>query len=162
MLPDSALAANRLSRSVAVMMPMAHSSVCADMDSRSMPVSITSRALVMSAKSAGDTSADNHTTWPLKATITDKRQELIRGLRERLAARRGYIVTLICDEAQRQSKNTYEWLRDVRDQLAYHGIQLITFLVGQPQLLAQKGRFQLSGDEQIVARFMIEQLEALP
>jgi hypothetical protein len=35
---------------------------------------------------------------------------------------------------------------------------LITFLVGQPQLLGQKGRFQMSGDKQIVARFMIEQL----
>ena len=95
----------------------------------------------------------------LKASNTDKRQELIRRLRERLAARRGYIVVLFCDEAQRQSKNAYEWLRDVHDQLAYHGIRLITFLVGQPQLLAQKGRFQMSGDEQIVARFMIEQLE---
>jgi hypothetical protein len=95
----------------------------------------------------------------LKASNTDKRQELIRRLRERLTARRGHIVVLFCDEAQRQSKNAYEWLRDVHDQLAYHGIRLITFLVGQPQLLAQKGRFQMSGDEQIVARFMIEQLE---
>jgi AAA domain len=95
----------------------------------------------------------------LKATNTIKRQELIRRLRERLAARRSHIVALFCDEAQRQSKNAFEWLRDVHDQLAYHGIRLITFLVGQPQLLAQKGRFQMSGDEQIVARFMIEQLE---
>jgi hypothetical protein len=95
----------------------------------------------------------------LNTTITNKRLELIRRLRERLAARRGHIVVLFCDEAQRQSKNAYEWLRDVHDQLAYHGIRLITFLVGQPQLLAQKGRFQMSGDEQIVARFMIEQLE---
>jgi hypothetical protein len=95
----------------------------------------------------------------LKASNTDKRQELIRRLRERLTARRGHIVVLFCDEAQRQSKNSYEWLRAVHDQLAYHGIRLITFLVGQPQLLGQKGRFQMSGDEQIVARFMIEQLE---
>jgi hypothetical protein len=43
-------------------------------------------------------------------------------------------------------------------QLAYHGIRLITFLIGQPQVLAQKAGFQMSGDEQIVARFMIEQL----
>jgi hypothetical protein len=46
----------------------------------------------------------------------------------------------------------------VHDQLAYHGIRLITFLIGQPQLLAQKAGFQMSGDEQIVARFMIDQL----
>jgi hypothetical protein len=42
--------------------------------------------------------------------------------------------------------------------MAYHGIRLITFLIGQPQLLTQKAGFQMSGDEQIVARFMIEQL----
>jgi hypothetical protein len=95
----------------------------------------------------------------LNTSITNKRQELIRRLRERLAARRGHIVVLFCDEAQRQSRNAYEWLRDVHDQLAYHGIRLITFLVGQPQLLAQKAGFQMSGDEQIVARFMIEQLQ---
>jgi hypothetical protein len=58
-------------------------------------------------------------------------------LRERLAARKGHIVALFCDEAQRQSRNSYEWLRDVHDQLAYHGIRLITFLIGQPQLLAR-------------------------
>jgi len=93
-----------------------------------------------------------------KRPITVKRQELIRRLRERLAARKGHIVALFCDEAQRQSRNSYEWLRDVHDQLAYHGIRLITFLIGQPQLLAQKAGFQMSGDEQIVARFMIEQM----
>jgi hypothetical protein len=75
-----------------------------------------------------------------------------------LASRKGHIVVLFCDEAQRQSRNSCEWLRDVHDQLAYHGIRLITFLIGQPQLLAQKAGFQMSGDEQIVARFMIEQL----
>jgi hypothetical protein len=107
-------------------------------------------ALLIAAGATGDV---------LKTAITLKRQELIRRIRERLATRRGHIVVLFCDEAQRQSKNAYEWLRDVHDQLAYHGIRLITFLVGQPQLLAHKARFQMSGDEQIVARFMIEQLQ---
>ena len=91
-------------------------------------------------------------------TLAFERQELIRRLRERLGSRKGHVVVLFCDEAQRQSRNSYEWLRDVHDQLAYHGIRLITFLIGQPQLLAQKAGFQMSGDEQIVARFMIEQL----
>lgn len=95
----------------------------------------------------------------LKGTIADKRQGLIRRLREALAASQGHVVALFCDEAQRLSRNGYEWLRDVHDQLAYHGIRLITFLVGQPQLLAQKAEFQMSGDEQIVARFMVEQLQ---
>jgi len=67
-------------------------------------------------------------------------------------------VVLLCDEAQRMSRHALEWLRDVHDQLAQHGVRLITFLVGQPQLMEHKARYQLSGDEQIVARFMIEQL----
>jgi hypothetical protein len=37
-------------------------------------------------------------------------------------------------------------------------VRLITLLVGQPQLMEQKAQYQLSGDEQIVARFMIEQM----
>ena len=93
-------------------------------------------SLLIAAGASGDV---------LKRSITVKRQELIRRLRERLAARKGHIVALFCDEAQRQSRNSYEWLRDVHDQLAYHGIRLITFLIGQPQLLAQKAGFQMSG-----------------
>ena len=65
---------------------------------------------------------------------------------------------LFCDEAQRLSKHALEWLRDVHDQLAQQGVRLVTFLVGQPQLTEHKAQYQLAGDEQIVARFMIEQL----
>ena len=64
----------------------------------------------------------------LKQSITVKRQDLLRRMLERLAARKGHIVVLFCDEAQRLSQNSYEWLRDVHDQLAYHRIRLITFL----------------------------------
>ena len=62
-------------------------------------------------------------------------------------------MVIFCDEAQRLSQNSYEWLRDVHYQLAYHRIRLITFLIGQPQLLAQKAKFQMQGDEQIVALY---------
>ena len=75
-------------------------------------------------------------------------------LSEQLQMRAGHIVVLLCDEAQRLSKHALEWLRDVHDQLAHHGVRLLTFLVGQPQLMEQKAHYQLSGDEQIVARFM--------
>lgn len=89
---------------------------------------------------------------------SQKRFALLRRLKEQLLLRRGYIVVLLCDEAQRLSKHALEWLRDVHDQLERQGSRLITFLVGQPQLLEHKAQYQLSGDEQIVARFMIEQL----
>lgn len=87
-----------------------------------------------------------------------RRFALMCRLREQLMLRRGYVVVLLCDEAQRLSKHALEWLRDVHDQLERQGSRLITFLVGQSQLLEHKATYQLSGDEQIVARFMIEQL----
>jgi hypothetical protein len=91
-------------------------------------------------------------------SIAQKRFALLRKLVEQLQLRSGHIVVLLCDEGQRLSRHALEWLRDVHDQLAHHGARLLTFLVGQPQLLEHKARYQLSGDEQIVARFMIEQL----
>lgn len=95
---------------------------------------------------------------PQPVSNAQKRFVLLRRLREQLLLRNGHVVVLLCDEAQRLSKHGLEWLRDVHDQLAQQGYRLITFLVGQPQLLEHKAQYQLSGDEQIVARFMIEQL----
>jgi type II secretory pathway predicted ATPase ExeA len=92
------------------------------------------------------------------SSVSQKRFALIRRLSEQLQTRGGHIVVLFCDEAQRLSKHALEWLRDVHDQLAQQGLRLITFLVGQPQLMEHKAQYQLAGDEQIVARFMIEQL----
>jgi hypothetical protein len=95
---------------------------------------------------------------PQPYSIAEKRFALMRRLSEQLQMRSGHIVIVLCDEAQRLSRHALEWLRDVHDQLAHHGLRLITFLVGQPQLMEQKAQYQLAGDEQIVARFMIEQL----
>jgi hypothetical protein len=39
-----------------------------------------------------------------------------------------------------------------------NALRLFTFLVGQPQLLAQKSAFHAQDKEQIVARFMVEEL----
>ena len=94
---------------------------------------------------------------PQPASVAEKRYVLMRRLSEQLQMRAGHIVVLLCDEAQRMSKHALEWLRDVHDQLAHHGLRLIAFLVGQPQLMEQRAQYQLAGDEQIVARFMIEQ-----
>lgn len=68
-------------------------------------------------------------------------------------------AVFFCDEAQRYRKHEYEWLRDVHDALNQHNVRLFVFLVGQPQLLTQKMRFRESGDEQIVMRFMVDELQ---
>ncbi|WP_019868175.1 ATP-binding protein [Methylovulum miyakonense] len=88
-----------------------------------------------------------------------KRARLTARLREAALAHRSNRLVMLCDEAQRYSYNEYEWLRDIHDELALLGIRLHTLLVGQPQLLHQKNAFQLRGDEQIVARFMIEEFK---
>ncbi len=67
-------------------------------------------------------------------------------------------VILFIDEAQNLREIEYEWLRDVHDDLENNGLRLFTFLIGQHQLLAQKSAFQAQDKEQIVARFMIEEL----
>ena len=67
-------------------------------------------------------------------------------------------VVLFIDEAQNLREIEYEWLRDLHDELENNGIRLFTFLIGQHQLLAQKSAFQAQDKEQIVARFMIEEL----
>ena len=85
---------------------------------------------------------------PLPKSISDKRFALLCRITEQVQVHDGHIVVLMCDEAQRLSKHGLEWLRDVHDQLARHGIHLITFLVGQPHLLEQKAKYQLSGDEE--------------
>jgi type II secretory pathway predicted ATPase ExeA len=93
-----------------------------------------------------------------RASTSQERFALVRRLSEQLQLRQGHIVVMFCDEAQRLSTHALEWLRYVHDQLAQQGVRLITFLVGQPQLMEHKAQYQLAGDEQIVARFMIERL----
>lgn len=79
---------------------------------------------------------------PLPESNASKGFVLLRRLREQLLLRHGHVVVLLCDEAQRLSKHGLEWLRDVHDQLAQQGYRLITFLVGQPELLAQKAHLR--------------------
>lgn len=81
-----------------------------------------------------------------------KRLRLSLRIREAAARSRSGTVLLFCDEAQRYNENEYEWLRDVHDALDRQQIKLLTFLVGQQELLAQKTALQVAGKTQIVAR----------
>ena len=67
-------------------------------------------------------------------------------------------VVIFIDEAQHLREIEYEWLRDLHDDLENNDVRLFTFLIGQQQLLAQKAALQAQDKEQIVARFMIEEL----
>jgi hypothetical protein len=88
-----------------------------------------------------------------------KRMRLTAKIMEHVHQSGSNWAVFFCDEAQRYSKHEYEWLRDVHDALSHYNVRLFVFLVGQPQLLAQKTRFRESGDEQIVMRFMVDELQ---
>jgi hypothetical protein len=62
------------------------------------------------------------------------------------------------DEAQHLSRTEFERLRDVHDELDEGGVNLVMIFVGQPALQSKKSLFQRDGEEQIVARFMTEEL----
>jgi|SRR5450830_112639 len=86
------------------------------------------------------------------------RGRLVHKLRQVADQRGDDRVVLFIDEAQNLREIEYEWLRDVHDELENHELRLFTFLVGQTQLLAQKSVLQAQDKEQIVARFMVEEL----
>ncbi|WP_310699917.1 ATP-binding protein [Burkholderia multivorans] len=67
-------------------------------------------------------------------------------------------ILVFLDEAQHLGSSEFEWLRDIHDELELEGVRLVTMLVGQPSLRARKSIFQRDGEEQIVARFMTEEL----
>ncbi len=86
------------------------------------------------------------------------RGRLVHKLRQVADQRGDDRVVLFIDEAQNLREIEYEWLRDVHDELENHELRLFTFLVGQTQLLAQKSVLQAQDKDQIVARFMVEEL----
>ena len=86
------------------------------------------------------------------------RGRLVHKLRQVADALGDERIVLFIDEAQHLREIEYEWLRDLHDELENNGLRLFVFLVGQTQLLAQKSALQAQDKEQIVARFMVEEL----
>ena len=78
---------------------------------------------------------------------------------EKIDKSRQNLVIFFADEAQRLDIIEYEWLRDVHDELDRHGIRMMTFSVGQHQLLHQKHAFRESKQSQIIMRFMVDELQ---
>jgi hypothetical protein len=61
---------------------------------------------------------------------------------------------LYVDEAQRLTKNHYLWLMDVYNGLHHLGVDLLTILVGQEELIKIRTVLVTEGKKQIVDRFM--------
>ena len=89
---------------------------------------------------------------------TKLRQRLTQRLLELADTAQSPNIVMFLDEAQHLTRTEFEWLRDVYDEMDEGGINLVIFFVGQPALKAKKSLFQRDGEEQIVARFMTEEL----
>ena len=89
---------------------------------------------------------------------TKLRQRLKQRLLEIADGNQSSAILMFLDEAQHLGATEFEWLRDIHDELDDEGINLILIFVGQPALHAKKSLFQRDGDEQIVGRFMTEEL----
>lgn len=92
-------------------------------------------------------------------TTTAMRQRLNNRLREIAERSNANRIVLFADDAQRLYEIEYEWLQEVHDELRRDSaVTLVTFLVGTPLLRGQKSLFQSQGLDQLVARFMVDEL----
>lgn len=91
-------------------------------------------------------------------TTTAVRQRLNNRLREIAERSNANRIVLFADDAQRLFEIEYEWLQEVHDELRKNSVSLVTFLVGTPLLRGQKSLFQSQGLDQLVARFMVDDL----
>ncbi|MDR6412870.1 ATP-binding protein [Paraburkholderia terricola] len=89
---------------------------------------------------------------------TQLRQRLVQRLLEIADQARSNVILAFLDEAQHLTYSEFEWLRDIHDELELEGVCIVTMFVGQPSLRSRKSIFQRDGEEQIVARFMTEEL----
>lgn len=96
---------------------------------------------------------------PDAGTNSQKRLRLLNRLLDMLLKSGQNLLVLFADEAQKLQLEEYEWLREVHDALETRAYRMVTFLVGQPQLINQKTAFKNARQTQIVGRFMIDDIE---
>lgn len=96
---------------------------------------------------------------PIRGTPAAKRRRLLQKLLTLAQDSGQKFIVFIADEAQKFEVEEYEWLWEVHDALERQGFRMITFLVGQPKLLNRKSALKQAGEMQIVARFMLEEMQ---
>ncbi|MFC5603351.1 ATP-binding protein [Sporosarcina koreensis] len=88
-----------------------------------------------------------------------KRKRLLNALIEQAEVANSNKVILFLDDAQNLFELEYRWLMDLYNDLALQNIHLITFLVGQLELMYQRTAYRDSGKYQLVGRFMSQDYE---
>ncbi|WP_089932900.1 MULTISPECIES: ATP-binding protein [unclassified Lysinibacillus] len=88
-----------------------------------------------------------------------KRSRLLNSLVEQAEVAATNKVIFFLDDAQNLFEIEYKWLMDLYNELALYNIQLITFLIGQKELMYQRTAYRDGGKYQIVGRFMSQDYE---
>lgn len=88
-----------------------------------------------------------------------KRYKLTQKMVEAARKSKRDFIVLFLDEAQCLQLDEYQWLRDIYNDLMNEGVCLVTFLVGQHQLVSMKTTFQKAGQTQIIGRFMTDEMQ---
>lgn len=92
-------------------------------------------------------------------TAERRRLRLIEYLAFRARSDGAGLVLLILDEAQWLRPIEYSWLLDLQNQLERRKVMLVTVLVGQPELLGVFESLRMTGQQQIIGRFMRRRLQ---
>lgn len=91
-----------------------------------------------------------------KGRVSDKRDRLHEALLRKARRSPTRTIILFIDEAQLLTEEQYYWLHNISNELDMQGCRVFFLLVGQHQLIHRKETFMLLGYEEIVGRFMTE------
>lgn len=92
---------------------------------------------------------------PYSGTPSKKRNRLTNFLIEKADLSGQNKVVLFLDDAQRLVEMEYNWLMDINNALDKYGVSMTAILVGQPELIHQRGAFRTAKKTQIIGRFMV-------
>lgn len=92
-----------------------------------------------------------------KGKIVEKQIRLAQFLQE-IVKRSGHNrIVVFIDDAQRLHEIQFKWLMDIHNSLDSKGIDMVTILVGQPEIIHQKTAFRTTKKTQIIGRFMLNE-----
>lgn len=90
-----------------------------------------------------------------RGTASIKLLRIVEFISQRVREAKDYRFILFLDEAQSLHENHFKWLMGIHNLLNIKKIHIITFLVGQPELITLRSSYAASSQRQIIGRFMV-------
>lgn len=105
--------------------------------------------------------ACDHALPTVRARAADLEKRLIEYLASSVTPSGTSCLVWFIDEAHFLTVDDFGWLMNIQNALARRKIRMYTFLVGEPRLRDTRETFIVSGDGQIIGRFMWSHYEFL-